>query len=433
MVKNISTGWRGCDRMEQTAAERKSFAGVVKTCCWCGKDLSPAGSVMGEGAGRTFMAKREKLQGIQGLRGVVAFVIAYVFHYGLIFQVQPVHTPILSFLYRKIGYYGLASSIVFFLLSGFLTMRSYEQRIAGGGVSLKEYMVPKIIRLYPVVIVTALAEMLLEWIGKWQLGQWPLHGDGGAVRYSLFSLILNMLGFQAGWISDGDTYAVNGPSWFVSILFICYLLFYLLTRLIRRDGPRRCVIAAVAVAGAFCIALQPDIPLLYFCNGRGYLGFFGGALIYVATERLSERGKQAGIVVSLAGMVLSFVLIWALGDDARELVLDICFWPAVMYLTLNTKPLAWIFSLRPFEFLGKISMSLFLCNIPTDTLINLLNLKFSWGLDYANFWVWVGHIAASLAIAAAVHYLVAEKAGGRLMGWWRKRRGQMDAVVESRR
>lgn len=54
------------------------------------------------------------IQSIHGVRGIFAFIIAYIFHYELLFQSMPVHTPVLEWIFQQIGRLTFYASDVFF-------------------------------------------------------------------------------------------------------------------------------------------------------------------------------------------------------------------------------------------------------------------------------------------------------------------------------
>lgn len=366
--------------------------------------------------------------GITGLRGVAAFIIAYIFHYQLLFSVMPVHTPALEKLFQAFGYLFVNASDVFFFLSGFLMYESYHQRIQKSGMSLRKFLFPKMKKIYPLMIVMALWMWLTERIGLALLGAYPLHGDGGKVRYSFFSLLLNMAGLQTGWISDGDVHAVNGPSWFVSVILICYVLFYLILRY-AKSRKTELVLFGILTAGGMLFTVFPvELPLLYSCVARGYFGFFGGALIWYITKEWSPAKKEASSIVILA--VLTAVLVWLLlpaPEERRVNYPALCIvWGCCSYLAIYGKVCSAVFSLPPLQWLGKRSMSVFLCNLPTDALLSLLNQVFGWQLDYSRTEIWMIHVVVSLLIVE-ISYLLFEKGGIRL-----KRRGGNAAPKQQR-
>ncbi len=350
------------------------------------------------------MENKKKLDSIQGLRGLLAVIFAYIFHYELLFQAMPVHMPILRELFETIGRITFYASDIFFLLSGYLTHQVYEQRITDGALSLKGYLVPKIKRIYPYVIGTAIVNYFLEKIGLWTLGYYPLHGDGGNVRYSLGALLASCTGIQSGWVSEGDMLAVNGPSWFISVLFLCYLIHYLQAKFIKSQRIKMFVYIGMIMLGILLLFQPMEIPFLYKVNGRGYVGFFLGVLMCAGAERLGEDAKRRLAIPTTAVLVISVVLCATGSID--YMIPEVCvIFPAAVYLTIYGPVSKAILSGRIMQSLGKYSLVIYLCNIPTMTLIELCNQLWGWKLDYSNTLVWIGVIIVSLIAAVGVQNL----------------------------
>lgn len=349
------------------------------------------------------MEKNQRSGSIQGLRGLLAFIFAYIFHYELLFQAMPVQMPVLRELFETLGRITFYASDIFFILSGYLTHQAYETRIENGRLSLRNYLVPKMKRIYPYVIGTVIANFLLERIGLRLLGYYPLHGDGGSVRYSLGALIANCAGIQSGWISEGDMLAVNGPSWFISILFLCYLLHYLQVRYIKNQKTRILMYGGMVVLGIFLLFQPVELPLLYKVCGRGYVGFYLGVLMHTGLERLGESVKKRLVIPIAAALVIS-VYLCATGW-VNYMIPEVCvIFPAAVYLTIYEPVSKAILSGRMMQSLGRYSLVMYLCNIPTMTLIELCNQQWDWKLDYNNTLVWIGVILFSLFVTYIVHW-----------------------------
>lgn len=349
----------------------------------------------------------KRIDSIQGLRGFLAFLFAYIFHYELLFSAMPVQGTFLQSLFEVLGRMTLYASDIFFILSGYLTCQGYERRIEGQCISLKEYMVPKIRRIYPYVIVTALWNFILETAGYYLTGQYPLHADGGKWRYSLPALVLNIVGMQSGWISEGDSLAVNGPSWFISVLFLCYIIHFFQARYIRKEKIRIGIYWIMVVLGLFLIIYPQSISFLFQVNGRGYMGFFVGILMRYYLDHISETKRNRGVIP--AALILAAAVALCATEAIHFMLPEVCLiFPLTVYLAIYGRISRWILNRRALQWLGEISLSLYLCNIPTDTLIAFLDQTLGWKLDYGSMWVWLGHIVFSLLIACGFNQMIAK-------------------------
>ena len=146
---------------------------------------------------------------ITGLRGLSACSIAYIFHYTELFGTMPERFPIQAAVMGFLARYSVCMSEIFFMLSGLLLYWSYQQRLSEGKLTLGSFILPKMKKIYPMMMVSALVTWLLQKIGYAIYGVYILHPDGAEVRNSLKALLVSLLGLQTGWISDNDTLAVN--------------------------------------------------------------------------------------------------------------------------------------------------------------------------------------------------------------------------------
>ncbi len=376
---------------------------------------------------------RKNFTQIAGMRGIVASLTAYLLHYNLLFgtgaDLGEFFTPALG----TIAKYWFYASYPFFWLSGFLMFYVYEKRLSAHELTFKRYMLPKVKKLFPIMIVTAVLVFVLEWAGKLVFGEFPLHADGGDLRYSPLSLFLSCVGLQCGFLSDGDAMAVNGPSWFTSVLLVCYVLYYLIATHVRRERVRNLIYGGMVVLGILLLLHPLEFPFLYFCNGRGYFGFFLGVLMAKITlpnagnlpaskeqeagsipeealpdkDALSEK-RVVGLIVSVVVLAAGILALYFELPVNVEVWVNGVIWVPALYLTIYGRVLRRFCSLKPVVWLGGMAMPIFLCDIPTKLVIRMADIGLGLSLDYSRPWVWLGHIALSLLVAWVFH-LIFEK------------------------
>jgi len=360
--------------------------------------------------------QKRNISQITGLRGIIAFLIAYVLHWMLLFWAIPDFNN--EFIEQAFGASATAilySPNVFFIFSGYLIHKSYHERLTNEEISFADFMIPKMKKIYPIVITTAFITWMLQNLGLYMFGVYPLHQDGGTVRNSVVSLLLSVLGLQSGYFSDNDAMSVNGPAWFVAILFLCYVIYYFITRLIHcKWGQNLCYVGLI-ILGIFIICVSPNLPLLYMVNGRGYFSFFAGVMIREVIELMEDPDEEDSYnILKIFTYIIAIVCFIYSGYECiikanyahRDiLILTIFFWPSLVYLTLHGYVLKWIFSFPVFVFLGKMAMPIFLCNFPTNVAIRMCDMHFGWNLDYTNPWLWFAHIILSLLIVFIFHII----------------------------
>ena len=156
---------------------------------------------------------------LDGLKGLLACVIAFVWHYQ---HFQPIGSPFYTILkpFYDYGYLGVE---IFYMLSGFGMILGYEKRIAESEMLPLEYFGRRLKKLYPPVLLSTIVTGVLQIVYLYQNGMIFQYA------YDYFNIdyfILNLIGIQTGIINRA--YSFNGPLWFVSVLLVCYIIFYLL-------------------------------------------------------------------------------------------------------------------------------------------------------------------------------------------------------------
>lgn len=91
----------------------------------------------------------------------------------------------------------------------------------------------------------------------------------------LFYFALNLFGIQYGIL--GLEFSFNAPTWFISVLFICYMIFYLIVYQLRKNREvLSCIYIIAAVLGLVSIGNGNSGALLNTQVGRGIASFFVG-------------------------------------------------------------------------------------------------------------------------------------------------------------
>ncbi len=97
--------------------------------------------------------------------------------------------------------------------------------------------------------------------------------------FTLYHLVLNLLGIQCGLL--GVEFSFNAPTWFVSVLLVCYVLYWLILYLLRHSKEAiPCFYMIMAVlGGALILKDELSEPFFNVMIGRGLLNFFIGAIL----------------------------------------------------------------------------------------------------------------------------------------------------------
>jgi peptidoglycan/LPS O-acetylase OafA/YrhL len=183
---------------------------------------------------------------------------------------------------------------LFFVLSGIVMSLSYVKPDFGH-FSLREFMVRRLARVYPLHIVMLFATLLFRFvrIGLVMAGvivAMPATFEvNNTYAFFLHVFLLHSLGFV-------DYLSWNGPSWSISVEFYTYLVFGIVLLLAQRFGSVRYLYgcAAFLVVGSWVtmvfvldkesLGLQYDFGFL-----RCVTSFFLGVLTVKAVQRLPRK------------------------------------------------------------------------------------------------------------------------------------------------
>ena len=220
---------------------------------------------------------------LDGLRGVAALMVM-CYHIGEAFATSPVDQTF---------NHGYLAVDFFFLLSGFVMGKAYDERMSDGKLTVGGFFCRRLIRLHPMMILGAIFGFITFAISgflKWDGSTVSI----GQAAMALFCSIL-LIPAYSGAIYEvrgyGEMFPLNGPTW---SLFFEYLGCVLYAFLLRRLSTRM----------LFCVVLLSAIGLSVYAlsNASGFyhigvgwtladLNFVGGLL------RLSF-GFSAGLFLS---------------------------------------------------------------------------------------------------------------------------------------
>ncbi|MEZ6011356.1 MAG: acyltransferase [Hyphomonas sp.] len=304
-------------------------------------------------------------KGIEGLRGVCALAVAFAhFDARLLPDVRILSRPALAV-------------EAFFIISGFILLMRYADEVHCGAMKLREFAERRIYRLFPLHAFCLLlllgfyftAYLITPHQGVSFTESFPVVDDGRrygeGIWYNFFTdfFLLNGIGthhLDATW---------NYPSWTISSELWVGILFAFLYRLPKRGLV---LISACVVGAAYAILFHGERGLaghsraseIYLDVGllRTLAGFSLGTLLAIYLERV-PRNRLLLDAVSLAALV-PLLMIFV---DAPRATYDFAAIPLLTIIVgasiIETSTLARMLSLRVFEFLGKISYSVYLNHV----------------------------------------------------------------------
>ncbi|MBR6469736.1 MAG: acyltransferase [Lachnospiraceae bacterium] len=215
---------------------------------------------------------------------------------------------------------------MFFIISGFLIAPTVKGMLKTG---FKNYILNKLIRIYPMAMLSVLFKTVLGFVYVCLFGHWS-----GGVRLTLWNVWNNLwLMFSGGAVNTAD--GINNPLWFLCVLIYCYVLLYFAVWLSDRLSVSEVYsFAVISIVGFAALQYEVKAPFLNEYSGRGYAAFFLGMLLYYIWNSVSRKLLTAYSVVCLAVCIAVYFGAYSLfAANMRDVMTYIVF-PALLFLTL---------------------------------------------------------------------------------------------------
>lgn len=338
---------------------------------------------------------------LDGLRGVAAlFVILY--HFGEAFATSPVDQAF---------NHGYLAVDFFFALSGFVLGYAYDGRWQKG-MSLKDFMLRRVIRLQPMVVagaVLGVVAFIIQGCVKWDgthVG--PLAIIGATI------LTLFMIPSRPGAVTDirgnNEMFPVNGPSWSLFFEYVGSLCLGLFLHRLSNKGLGIWVFFCAVALTAFAVVDPAGIMSIgtgWSMSDWGLIGgffrmsfsFSAGLLLFRTFKARKIKGAFWWCSLLIA-VVLSCPYIGSEpnpGNVAYDLCMTFLFFPFIVWLgacgTTTDR-----YSASVCGYLGRLSYPLYITHYP------LMYLFYAWvwggGLGFGQAWpVCVGIFALAVSLA----------------------------------
>lgn len=301
----------------------------------------------------------KRLDSLTGLRGIFIFMIV-IYHMGGYFD-----SPFSSVLHLPYKWGGVMGNSFFFMLSGFVISCGYRDRILEKRVDFGGFIKKRLIKIYPMYLVTDVIQACFL-----------VYEQGMIINFR--SIVPNIFMITTGWVDD--IYPYNVSCWFVSVLLLCYIVYFVLCRA-ARENPKLVLYLEIGLAlwGYLLLSRDINVPFCYSHDGEGMMNFFIGCILFEIYERNSARANRR-LFEGLFCLLLGFLFLARQagfeqfsGDSRLPFTFLIC--PAAIMLALEMKWVGRILESRPFMKLGQISMNVFFWHMPVIVLVNILAVK----------------------------------------------------------
>ena len=300
---------------------------------------------------------------LDALRGLAALIVVFWHWQNLFVQgkeltnFSPAQQPLYAWF---VPFYleGWRAVDLFFCLSGFIFYWLYSEKVWTRETSLKEFVVLRFSRLYPLHLLTLLFVVAGQRVMLWLTGSGHCDSNNDLYHFALQLVFASQWGFERG-------YSFNGPIWSVSVEILLYAVFFLVCL----GNFRRWWQLAILVGVGHLLTRVGHASL-----GRGMLSFFAGGLAFYAVARVQRRPPSAAALKILAATTS---LLWTLvmvNIYVKDLFGHALFKPRRFFFELLLFPLT-LATLALWEahrgtlgrrvaFLGHISYSCYLLHFP---------------------------------------------------------------------
>lgn len=333
--------------------------------------------------------QREKIVSINGLRGFACLIIM-LYHFR--FYLLDKGVELIDY-----GHYFVE---VFIMVSGFLMAYNYSSIIAD--MNFRAFWSKRYMKIMPLYWITEICVYIAEILAT------VLSGE--KYEWNLSQTLWELSGFYTGWFGQADV-PVNNPLWTVCCLFLCYALYFAICKVRKKSDTLYISMIIVIIISCFYYVNHTGSNYLFGSEDslRCIISFMFGLLLYELYKKLTMK----------QGMIISYILIGIFVgsivglsyyqmisridmDNVVSKIVIFLFGPIMLYSAIYIKGLKFLFSSRIMQFIGKISMDIYMWHWVVR--IYLGSRPF-----YVNQNTWSGWallITVSLVVAVLSHYIV---------------------------
>lgn len=267
--------------------------------------------------------------------------------------------------FKYIAFYGGRFNFayiveLFFLISGLMIFRS----VSGDdrNLTFDGFMGGRLKRIIPLLAVSVFAETILRYVSE------LLAGKNGFSR-NMLDIVVNALGLQTTGLFSINS--INQPTWYLSVLLLCYLWLFLIVKISKRFKFNSCYGYVFMMALGIAINTYSwDTVFLNRYISRGYFSFFAGMLLAYYFEKVQRNRAE------LVSFVFPIVFLALLKVKPHFLAAgDFYFYTLMLWIPILILAVRWIPGSKHYPmltFLGKVSFGVYIWNEPLCCLRNII-------------------------------------------------------------
>jgi len=325
------------------------------------------------------MSTAKRIHTLDGFRGIFALmiIIDHAANDSFIFQ---------NFIVQKADFFV----DYFFVLSGFVISYNYLHKIKDFA-SFKDFMVRRLIRLYPLLLYTTLLFFGLMLIGK----HWNTFNDPYPVLFLQLTDTLTLMNSNPIF---GSSLGINYPSWSISSEMISYALFGCCLFMFRKNAV---IVLSLFLLGAglFILFTGKYMYMGDFGFVRGLFCFILGYLVHLLSQKINPRFGTLPELLFLFLLLLVFKYLPSEG----AILLPFVFSLGIFIFVSGKGIITSFLETKPAQFLGKISYSVYLNHAIVVLILKKLFFDLL-GLDQSKVSINVGYLLISVASTIVYSY-----------------------------
>lgn len=187
----------------------------------------------------------------------------------------------------NLSVHGFVFVEMFFIISGILFSFAYKKKIETG-MKFDYFFSKRIIRLFPLMIITNVFMFLGNCILKSINDTLWINGT-----VNIMDLCIDVLFGSQGVFNHELT--LNGPTWYISVLMLCYILAFILTKLSVRLQTNYLYVIPIVIGVMIYSGIYFNLWNMYVA--RGFCSFFIGIIIGILMKKLDNISNNIYIYI----------------------------------------------------------------------------------------------------------------------------------------
>lgn len=295
---------------------------------------------------------KKNVEYINSLKIIGAFIIAF-YHISGVIGIPNNSFSFATSISKTLSSIGYIPVEMFFFISGYLMVYNYSDKIKK--IDFLEYIIKKLGKIYPFLIINIFLCSLFSII---------YYND-----FNIYQLIYNLFIFQGGYFPGSGDFRIDiagGGTWFLTPLFLSYILFFFISKYKKEEKALGTYIA-IALLSIIALKNNYNYPIVNGYMLRGLLGFFVGSIFSLIIMKYGFRiSNFAKAIVLFFIATYVYIIISNQYNNTIDFIIytDIVFLPCLFLICENIKWIKNILSLTVFKKIAALSMPLFFLNIP---------------------------------------------------------------------